>query len=61
MSLCAFVICPLLFPSRGGWDMDFKSSKCKIDQVDITDWMSFLQSNLMKGISPNPEALSAYA
>ena len=41
--------------------MDFKSSKCKIDQVDITDWMSFLQSKLMEGISPNPEALSAHA
>ena len=26
----------------------------QIDQVDCTDWMSFLPSNLMEEISPNP-------
>ena len=26
----------------------------KIDQADFTNWMSFLLSNLMEEISPNP-------
>ena len=30
-----------------------------IEQADFTDWMSFLSSNLIEEISPNPEALSA--
>ena len=34
-------------------------SGCKVDQVDFTDMMSFLPSNLMMDISPNSEALSA--
>ena len=35
------------------------SSGCKVDQVDFTDMMSFLPSNLMMNISPNSEALKA--
>ena len=34
-------------------------SGCKLDQVDFTDMMSFLPSNLMVDISPNSEAFSA--
>ena len=30
----------------------------KIDQADFTDWMSFLLSNLMEEISPNPVKIS---
>ena len=29
------------------------------DQVDFSDWMSFLPSRLIREIGPNPEALSA--
>ena len=42
---------------RGGTEA--LSSGCKVDQVDFTDMMSFLPSNLMMDISPNSEALSA--
>ena len=35
------------------------SSACQTDQADFTDWMSFILSNLMEEINPNPEALSA--
>ena len=40
----AFVLPPLLFLCRGGivWAL---SSACKTDQVDFTDWMSFLNSS----------------
>ena len=34
-------------------------SECKIDQADFTYWMSFLPSDLMKEIIPNPGAQSA--
>ena len=34
------------------------SSKCKTDQAHFTDWISFLQSNLMEEIGPNPELLT---
>ena len=39
-----FILHPLLFPSGGGrkWAL---SSEYKIDQVNFTDWMSFLTSN----------------
>ena len=33
------------------------SCGCKVDQVDFTDMMSFLASNLMVDISPNSEVL----
>lgn len=52
-----FILLSLLFPYRGGrlWAL---SSESKIDQVDGTDWMTFLSSNIMKEVSPNPGALS---
>ena len=53
-----FVLSPLLFASRGV-RLRALSSECKIDQVDFADWMSFLQSDSMEEISPNPEARSA--
>ena len=35
------------------------SSKCKADQTDFTNWISFLTSSLVEEeISPNPEVLS---
>ena len=33
--------------------------ECRIDPADFTDRMSFLPSNFMEEISPNPEALNA--
>ena len=36
-----------------------KKQQCTTDQADLTDWMSFLPSNLMEEISPNTEALNA--
>ena len=35
------------------------SYECKIDQANITYWMSFLSSNLVQEINRNPEILSA--
>ena len=52
-----FLLGPLLFPSKRGRTRVL-SSECKTDQADFSDWMSFLQSNLMEEISPIPEALS---
>ena len=48
----------ILFPFREDrtWAL---SSKFKINQANFKNWISFLQSNLMEEISPNPEALSA--
>ena len=48
------------YASRGGktWNLCFE---CKTDEADFIDWMSFLPTNLMEEISPNPEALSANA
>ena len=56
MCLCMFS--RLLFPYRGGMARVL-SSACKDDRADFTDWMSFLQSNVINEISPNTEALSA--
>ena len=52
------VLRPILFPFREDrtWAL---SSKFKINQANFKNWISFLQSNLMEEISPNPEALSA--
>ena len=56
--VCVLVLCLLLFPSKQGrvWTL---SSEYNIDQVVLTDWISFLPSNLRVEINPNPEALSA--
>ena len=40
-----------------GWTWAL-SPECKTDQAHFTDWMSFLQSNLMEEIGPNPELLT---
>ena len=50
------VLRPLLFCSIGGRTRAL-STKCKIDQVDFIDWISFQPSNLMEEISSNPEIL----
>ena len=50
--VCVFVLRLLLFPYRGGRTRAL-SSAYKSDQVDFTDWMSFLTSNLMEEIGPN--------
>ena len=31
------------------------SFECKIDQDDFADWISFLASNLIEEITPNPK------
>ena len=36
------------------------SSECTIDQTDLIDWMSFLQSNPMEEISPYAETLTSH-
>ena len=41
-----------LFTTRGG-RTGVLNSECK---TDFTDWKSYLPSNLMEKISPNPEA-----
>ena len=43
---------------RGSGSRDL-SSECYNDQVDFTGRTSFLPSNLMEEISPNPEDFSA--
>ena len=55
--MCVFDLHPL-FPSSGGRTRAL-SSDCKIDQSDLTDWMSFPQSNPMEKINSNLESLSA--
>ena len=54
--MCVFFLYLLLFPSRDARTSAL-SSECKIAQAHVTDWISFLPSNLMEEISPNPEAL----
>ena len=49
-----FILHSLLFPSRDG-KMRALSSECNIDQ---TDSMPFLPSNLIEEVSPNPEVLA---
>ena len=53
--LSVFILCPLLFSSRRNrtWTL---SSKCKIDQVDFPDRVSFLSKFLE--INPSKAALS---
>ena len=34
------------------------SSECRGEGADFTNWMTFLPSDLVEEISPNPEALS---
>ena len=34
------------------------SSECKTDQAHFTNWIFFLQSNLMEEIGHNPELLT---
>ena len=51
--VCVFYLRPLLFPFRES------RTRAKIDEDDFTDCMSFLPSNFIEKISPNPEALSA--
>ena len=48
-----------IIPLETGKGVDFESSEYNIDQVVLTDWISFLPSNLRVEINPNPEALSA--
>ena len=55
--MCVCFISFVIPLGRGGTQA--LSSGCKVDQVDFTDMMSFLPSNLMMDISPNSEALSA--
>ena len=54
--LSVFILCPLLFSSRRNrtWTL---SSKCKIDQVDFPDRVSFLSSKFLE-INPSKAALS---
>ena len=49
MCVRVLVLRSLLFPSTRTL-----SSDCKTGQADFTDWVSFLPSNLMAEISPNP-------
>ena len=53
--VCVFVLRPVLLSYRGDRTRAI-SSACKSDQADFTDWMSFLTSNPMEGISPNSSA-----
>ena len=53
--VCVFVLCPLLFPYRGGRTQAFSSAPLT-DKADFK--MCFLPSNLMEEISPNTEALN---
>ena len=46
-----------IIPYRGG-RVRALSSVYKTDQVDFTSWISFLPSNHLEEISPNPEALN---
>ena len=57
MCLCVYVLRSLSFPIIRG-RMWASSSECKIDQAYFTDWMSFLQSNLMEEIGLHPKLLS---
>ena len=54
VSVCVHVLRSLLFPTIRcrTWAL---SSECKTDQAHFIDWMSFLQSNLMEDIGPNPK------
>ena len=56
MCLCVHVLRSLLFPTIRGrmWAL---SSERKTDQAHFTDWISFLQSNLMEEIGPHPKLL----
>ena len=56
MSMCYFCVFYYGPPRRGR--MQALSSEFKIDQADFIYWMSFLPSNLIKEISPNPKKLS---
>ena len=47
-----------MYAHGGGSSTWVLSSKCKTDQDYFTDWISFLQSNLMEDIGPNPELLT---
>ena len=58
LGVYVFALRPLLFLYRGGRSRAL-SSACKSDQVDFTDWMSFLTPNLMEEIILNTEALNA--
>ena len=55
--VCVHVLRSLLYPTIRG-RMCALSSECKTDQAHFTDWMSFLQSNFMEEIGPNPELLN---
>ena len=54
--MCAFVlsfnICLLRGKTRA------INSPCKTGRAEFTDWMYFLQSDLMEEINHNPEALT---
>ena len=52
-----FVLHPLLLPLREGRARTL-SSEIQAGQDYFTDWMSFLPSNLIEEIIPNPEAVS---
>ena len=57
VSVCVRILRSLLFPTTMGrtWAL---TSEFKTDQTHFTDWMFFLQSNLMEEIDPNPKLLS---
>ena len=54
--MCLFVERPLFISLERGFDASF-NRLIPIDQA-VTDWISFLPSNLIQEISPDPEALS---
>lgn len=58
LCVCVFVLRPLSFPTWGNreWAVN---SEYKIDQADITEWISFLPSTFMEEVSPDLEATSA--
>ena len=54
MLVCVFFSCPLLlsFPVGRAWAI---RSECNIEQVEFTDLMPLLPSELMEKIDVNPE------
>ena len=52
--MCALL--PILFPYREV--RRGRALACKIERADFTNWMSFLQFNLVEEINLNTKALS---
>ena len=53
--VCLFYV--LYYSPIRGVRMRVLSCACKTDQIDFTDWMSFLPFKLMDEINSKPEAL----